>query len=168
MVWSINMVCLMHRKTTTYPYGMENYVILVPSIKKQKYLIIDFIIGSPLINVWAITIVLFLSIRIVIRKLTHTMIYTNVSALFLNTFGHSFGVADVLVTRSRSERILMFFLSLFALLSGILLSGSLFEHLTNVSDEFTINTIDDLCNDPNIDIIMPLSFNMSHYKDYIE
>lgn len=82
--------------------------------------------------------------------------------LVLNTFGLSFGLAGESANTSlisKSEKLLLWFLSLFAMLASILCSGLLFTEYATSLRMPKINSLADLSKNPQLEIWMPLDFH---------
>lgn len=84
--------------------------------------------------------------------------YNDFGSIFFNTFGLSFGTAgDSANTTlvSSSEQLLLWFLSVFAMLASILCSGMFFQEFFTSVLKPSINSLADLGNNPQIEIWMP-------------
>lgn len=115
-----------------YPHGIESYQILVRNDRITETMVWQFFVHSPLINVWAVTIVLFTGLRFGFRAFTPASRSPprSLSHIFFDTFGLSFGVTGGARTHSRAERILQVTISLFALCASLYCSGLLVQHRT--------------------------------------
>lgn len=151
-----NTPVLQYRKEYLYVGKQDSLLLIVPyQIDKKfgEFLLWTFLRQSPLVNVWTIAILLLTGARKCIWP-KHNLI-----ALFFETFGISFGMTSSKPGRNRSENILLFFISIFAMLSGILCSGIIFQQLTVSTYSPAIQSIENLEQYPHIDIITPISLN---------
>lgn len=99
---------------------------------------------SPLMNVWLLTILLITITRILIRKWTNVNVHDSMKIL-LHTFGMSFGVdSSNQSVFCRAEKIVVLFLSIFAMLASIFCSGYLFQQYTSDMSIPLIQTLNDV------------------------
>lgn len=125
-----------------YPHDYDNFVIIVPNLLKEHNNLINIIIDSPLVNVWAITICIVTIVRCIFKyilKNSNDWMYT-----FIETYGISFGTTSAAKSTKLSDQIIVLFLSIFSLIAGIFCSGILFQQYATVSFEPRINTLDDI------------------------
>lgn len=111
----------------------------------------ELVRDSPLINVWLFNIFLITIIRIVIIKWTCGSVNDSTRVL-LYTFGMSFGVGTSDSVSCRAERLVVLFLSIFAMLASIFCSGYLYQQYTSDSRIPVIQTLSDL-NKSNLNIL---------------
>lgn len=118
-----------------YPHRIEAFVIVVSNKRVKKLFLAEFFCNSPLLNVWAVSIVLFTFIRVSLRTCTATLTknHTIVRILF-DTFGLTFGMTAGLGDTRRRERSITALISVFALISSIFCSGMLVQ-----SRSFNVN-----------------------------
>lgn len=142
---------------------MEKYIIVVLNKLERKLTLFLSVLEMPLISVWTIAIIIFAFLRKVLRSVLNSE-YKHFGTIFLYTFGLSFGTAgnsNYTTHTSSSERLLLSFLSIFAMLAGILYSGMLFNEFSTSLLVPSINSLEDLGKNPHIEIWMPLEFDNS-------
>lgn len=142
---------------------MENYVIVVPNKLERKTKLLISILEMPLISVWAFAIIIFSIFRKILRTVLKSK-YNDFSSIFLNTFGLSFGTAGDSANSkmiSSSEQLLIWFLSVFAMLASNLCSGMLFTEFSTSLLMPSINSLVDLGRNPHIEIWIPAEFDIS-------
>lgn len=142
---------------------MEKYIIVVANQMEPKSTVLLSMIQMPLISVWALAILIFAVFRKIIRTVLRSK-YNDFSTIFLNTFGLSFGTAGDSANASlvsSSENLLIWFLSVFAMLASLLCSGMLFTEFSTSLLIPRINSLQDLGNNPHIEIWMPREFDIS-------
>lgn len=142
---------------------MEQYIIVVANQMERKSTVFLSMMQMPLISVWALAILIFAVFRKIFRFVLQTK-YNDFSTIFLNTFGLSFGTAGDSANASlvsSSENLLIWFLSVFAVLASLLCSGMLFTEFSTSQLIPTINSLEDLGKNPQIDIWMPREFDIS-------
>lgn len=110
-------------------FSTEKLVIVTPIDYASTSISLLSIVKSPLVNVWALTILLFTSLRKLLQKCTASIPRRFVDLLF-ETFGIVFGTASGSAIYNRPERVLVLFLLLAAWLAGIFCTGMLFEKLS--------------------------------------
>lgn len=98
---------------------------------------------SPLINVWLFIIIVMTIVRILIKKWLNQKL-SDWTAILLHTFGMSFSVPSSQVISNRSEKVLILFLGMFAILASIFCSGYLIKQYTIDSQTRLIKTLEDL------------------------
>lgn len=149
-----------------YPHDLETYIIVVPNLLQRKSTLFLSILQMPLLNVWAVAIILFAISRKIIRSVQKSKLNDFTEILF-NTFGLSFGTAGQSASTtliSSSEQLLVLFLSLFSMLAGILCSGILFKEYATSSLISKINSLEDLGRNPEIEVVMPPTLDISTEK----
>lgn len=147
-----------------YPsYELEKYTLVVPNLLRRKSALFLSILQMPLLSVWAVAIILFAIFRKIIRSVQKSKFY-DFGEIFFNTFALSFGTAGQSANTtliSGSEHLLIWFLSLFAMLASILCSGIFFKEFTTISLIPSINSLEDLGRYPQIEVLMPSNFHNS-------
>lgn len=155
-------------KNLLYPHDMEYLVVLVPYQKKEQSEMLNYLLKSPLLNVWAIAIVLSTFVRIMLQDLYN---YKHKIAnrterqwlrVIFSTIGIAFGTSSENRIYGRAERTFILFLSIFALLTGILVSGYLFQQFSFVSYTPKISTLAELYAESNLSVIGPPDVNIWH------
>lgn len=140
-----------------YPHRIESYVIVVPTEYNEKSEILNYIIESPLFNIWMVTIILISIVRVLLQYFIHSKIQA--IQVWFETIGITFGTTGGPVIHNRPERILILFLSIFSIISGIFFSGLLFKQFTISSYMHTINSLQDLKQYADIPIYVPEDFD---------
>lgn len=146
-----------------YPHEFEKYMIVVPNTLERKSTLLLSIAQMPLFSVWALAIIIFAVFRKILRSVLNTR-YNDFSIILLNTFGLSFGTAGESANSnliSSSEQLLLWFLSLFAMLASNLCSGMLFAEFSTSVLTPSINCLADLGKNSHIEIFMPHEFDNS-------
>lgn len=136
-----------------YPHEFTEYVILVKSELIEKTAgSSDQLLKSPLFTVWTSAIVVFSVVRILVRRILcfRYSISNDFLYILFNTFGLSFGTTPASGLNSRTEKIIVLFISLFGVLAGIFCAGFLFEQLTHSNFVQVINSFEDLLNNPKV------------------
>lgn len=141
---------------------MEKYIIVVHNKLERKLTQFLSILEMPLISVWAFAILIFSICRKILRSVLKSK-YNEFSSIFFNTFGLTFGTAggsNNTTLISGSEQLLLWFLSLFAIMANILCSGMLFKEFSTSLLMPSINSLDDLGKNPNMEVLMPTEFDI--------
>lgn len=141
-----------------YPIDYQNYILVVPFLMRAQSTILKSILEFPLLNVWAITIGIFMICRKLVRIILKAR-KTYLFELFINTFGLSFGTTFPTNVTSRSETILVLFLSVFSIVANNLCSGYLFQQLSTSTNLPAINSLADLNDFMHIDVYIPTFFS---------
>lgn len=125
-----------------YPHDSERYVMIVPNqlnLDTTELIIVSFLRESPLINVWAAVIIIFSISRYAVA------LQRSFGDTIFNTVGLIFGTASPgNCVSGRPERILVLFISIVCLLSGILFTGFIFQQFIINSFKPTINSLEEL------------------------
>lgn len=142
-----------------YPHDYKKFILVVPYIHKIQSTFWQSILNFPLINVWAIAILIFY----ICRKFIHFVLPSKRNAphngTLINTYGMSFGVTAAPANISNStEKLLLLFLSIFALVASNLCSSILFSQFSTSSEEPAIQTFQDLGKFKTIDLMVPVLF----------
>lgn len=146
-----------------YPHEMENFVIVVPNKVQRKSTFFQSILQMPLISVWAFTIIIFTIFRKIIRSVMQSE-NNYFNAILLNTLGLTFGTAGESTNTTlicSSEQLLIWFLSLCAMMASNLCSGLLFTEFVTSVQTPSINSLADLGKNSHIEIYMPSDFDKS-------
>lgn len=143
-----------------YPHDFVDYVIIVPNDRNEQSTVSNELLSSPLFKVWASSIILFTVMRIMIRKLypERDIQHTSQNALiyiFFNTFGLSFGTTSAHGASNLTEKIVVLFVSIFCILSGIFCTGFLLVKMTSSKNVPKINSIAELMEHPELTVIIP-------------
>lgn len=139
-----------------YPHEFEKFVLVVPNTLIHNSFL-NNLINSPLITVWFLEIILVTLVRIIFQKLIPSNRRNDWCGIFFNSLGFAFGVTTSTLINSRSERILVLFMTIFSLVSGIFCSGYLFQQFTTFTNVNAINSLDDLRN-TNMDLVLPAEY----------
>lgn len=146
-----------------YPHEIEKFIIVVPNLVQRKSTLFLSILQMPLLNVWALAIIIFSIFRQILRSVLKSKSH-DFNSILLNTFGLTFGTAGSSANTtkiSNSEQILIWFLSLFGMLASVLCSGMLFQEFVTSSLISSINSLADLGKNAHIEIWMPEDFDNS-------
>lgn len=146
-----------------YPHKYIEYVIIVPSDIKEQSGIGDMLLKSPLFTVWAIIVGIITLTRMIVRKVLafnnnfdernsnqNAIIY-----IVFNTFGLSFGATSVTGAQSRTEKVIVLFLSFFCMVAGILCTGFLLEQVMGVKSEQKINSLEQILLEKDLKVAVP-------------
>lgn len=141
---------------STYPHEMDSIVVIVPNIRLVQTSMLTTLLEMPLFSVWAFAIGLFSVSRKAIRKILQKP-KNYFFEILIDTFGISFatggGTASA-VLHSRTENLLLLFLSVFSMLASIFCSGILFQQMTSSTSRPAINSLKDLSAHPHLDVKM--------------
>lgn len=155
-----------HGDMPLYPNEYESFVIVVPNILHSHSSFFKTLLSTPLVNIW----VLAISIFSLGRKALRTLIGSHSNSfieIFFNTFGMSFSATSQTPRRgsaadtNRPERVLVLFLSIFAMLAGILCSGMLFQQFTTTAKLSSIKSLEDLGEHLELEIWMLSDLHIS-------
>ncbi|KAJ6643874.1 hypothetical protein Bhyg_08839 [Pseudolycoriella hygida] len=127
--------------TNLYPHDTDNFILIVPKIFKSKTEYSQ-ILKSPLIYVWTPTVAIVAIIRFIFNKIRKTD--KKLVDISLETFGLSLGMSFSAAISSAAENCLLWFFCLGTMLSGMLLSSSMFQGFTLQLDHLTINNLKQL------------------------
>lgn len=160
-----------HGDMPLYPNEYELFVLVVPNIyhDRSRFSVVQIIRRQPLITIWVVAILLFSFVRKCIRSALKTKPTAYVDIL-INTFGMSFGSTGPNPKRgsaddtNRSDRLLVVFVSVFAMLASILCSGVLFQQFTTVSTMSSIKSLEDLGEHLELEIWMLEDLHVSTEK----
>lgn len=128
---------------------------MVSNKRVNKVFLWQFFSHSPLLNVWAVSIIAFTIIRVRLRPFTSTLTKNNsILRILLDTFGLSFGTTSGLRDTRQNERLITVIISSFALISSIYCSGMLIQHRSANINVPSYQTKDDIIRD-RIPILYP-------------
>ncbi|KAJ6643877.1 hypothetical protein Bhyg_08842 [Pseudolycoriella hygida] len=124
-----------------YPHDMDNFILIVPKRFKSK---IEYgqMLKSPLILVWAPVVALVTITRLIFNKILKTD--KNPVDVSLQTFGLSLGMSFKAAISSATENLLLWTFCLGTMLSGMLLSSSMFQGFALQLDILTISNLEEL------------------------
>ncbi|KAJ6643876.1 hypothetical protein Bhyg_08841 [Pseudolycoriella hygida] len=124
-----------------YPHDTDNFILIVPKRFKSK---IDYgqILKSPLILVWAPLVAIVAVTRFIFNKIKKTD--KNLFLISLETFGLSLGMSFDAPISSAGENFLLWCFCLGTMLSGMLLSSSMFQGFALQLEILTINNLKEL------------------------
>lgn len=145
-----------------YPHDFTEYVILVPNDRIVVSAVMDKLLESPLLTVWASAICLFTIMRIFMRNFqldrrigkSHVKRNDFVYIVF-NTFGLSFGTTSPHGVHTQAEMIIVLLISIFCLLAGNLCTGFIFEQLTLTISLPAINSFQELLANRELHLVRP-------------
>lgn len=144
-----------------YPHDVEEYVIVVPTKLDSNLTLLDYILKSPLLNVWALAILLFTINRKFLQYFTNASKQLRWSDITIETIGLSFGSTAGRQIANRPERIAILFLSVFSILANILCSSLLFQQLSFVSYKPNILKLCDINKSKHLNVYYPAIFRAS-------
>lgn len=149
-----------------YPHKIIDIVIIVPSDIKEQSGIGDMLSKSPLFTVWAICVGIITVTRMLVRKLLalnnnldkrnnnqNAFIY-----IVFNTFGLSFGATSVQGAESRTEKVIVLFLSIFCIVAGILCTGFMLEQIIETKSEQKINSFEQVLLEDDLQLMVPSEY----------
>lgn len=124
-----------------YPHDTDNFLIVVPKILKSET---EYgqLLKSPLVVVWGPIIIAVTIVRYIFNKIMKTD--KSVVDIFLQTYGLSLGMSSNAVIKSASENLLLWWFCLGTMLSGMLLSSSMFQGFALQTKIPTINNLKEL------------------------
>ncbi|KAJ6643869.1 hypothetical protein Bhyg_08834 [Pseudolycoriella hygida] len=127
--------------TYLYPHDTDNFVLIVPKrfLSETEY---GHIFKSPLVLVWAPVAIIVSIARFIFNKIRETG--KNLGDIFLETFGLSLGMSFNATISSAAENLLLWCFCLATMLSGMLLSSSMFQGFALQLDILTINNLEEL------------------------
>ncbi|KAJ6643883.1 hypothetical protein Bhyg_08848, partial [Pseudolycoriella hygida] len=124
-----------------YPHDTDNFILIAPR-RFQSKIEYDHILKSPLILVWAPVVAMVAIIRFIFNKFRKTdKKLVNIS---LQTFGLSLGMSFNATISTAAENLLLWCFCLATMLSGMLLSSSMFQGFALQLDILTINNLEEL------------------------
>ncbi|KAJ6643880.1 hypothetical protein Bhyg_08845 [Pseudolycoriella hygida] len=124
-----------------YPHDTDNFILIVPR-RFQSTTEYDHILKSPLILVWAPIVAIVAIIRFVFNKIRKTD--KRLVDISLQTFGLSLGMSFTARISTAAENLLLWCFCLATMLSGMLLSTSMFQGFALQLDILTINNLEEL------------------------
>lgn len=123
-----------------YPHTMLNYVVIVPNDKITKIIMI-----TDLINYSEGMVLIFVLLRFLIRIMSLVPNDVCRSSIWIDTMGMAIGFSshgsDTI--KNRPERILVFTVSVFAILIGTLYSGIAYQQITE-RKSILVNSIENV------------------------
>lgn len=128
---------------STLPYRYDRTVVIVPNTNIGTVILLQNLFRSTIFIIWIGTAFGFTILRKLFQHLTNSPI-VSVTSLFFDSLGLLIGTASGRPVFNRPERLLKLWLSIFALLSGLLFSGYLFQQLASASVTAGINSLADL------------------------
>lgn len=152
------MISVPHDMRPLYPHEVENYILCVANGEHKQSKLLDSILKFPLFNVWSLTIITVTLVRIMLRALQRSP-RNHFLPILITTCGLCFGAVSSIKVSNRPERVLLLFVSLFTLVSGILCSGLLFQKVATSIDLPDITSLAQLGQHSNFDIYMPQDFD---------
>lgn len=126
-------------------HSTARYVVVVPYFGSASSSLGQILYDSPLFNIWCALIVVFIVIRLFIRKL-YRLENENYDLTYIpfNTIGLSFGCTSPQNTQRRSENIIVLFIGVSSIFTGIFCSGILLQSLVGSLRRPYINSVEDL------------------------
>lgn len=154
--------CSAIQNNYTFPYRRDRMVIVVPN--QASYTTGPFRNAARLFIVFALILssIGFTFLRRFFKKIANQT--ETVSTLFFNSFGLSLGTISKAKSNNMAESVLIFTISLFALLTSLILSGYLFQQFTRNVSTSNIDTLAELKHTTIIVLIDKLFKNIT--KDY--
>ncbi|KAJ6643884.1 putative AC9 transposase, partial [Pseudolycoriella hygida] len=127
--------------THLYPHDTDNFVLVVPR-RYQSKIEYDHILKSPLILVWAPVVAMVAIVRFIFNKFRKTD--KKLVDISLQTFGLSLGMSFNATISTAAENLLLWCFCLATMLTGMLLSSSMFQGFALQLDILTINNLEEL------------------------
>ncbi|KAJ6643878.1 hypothetical protein Bhyg_08843 [Pseudolycoriella hygida] len=150
--------------TYLYPHDTDNFILIVPRRHKSK-IEYDQILKSPLILVWTPLVAIVAVTRFIFNKIRKTD--RSIVAIALETFGLSLGMSFSAAISSKAKNLLLWCFCLGTMLSGMLLSSSMFQGFALQLDILTINNLKEL-EMSGLEVIVPLrSESVEYFFDNI-
>lgn len=146
-----------------YPHAFDQFVVVVPTQYQSVSKLLQTMMNNPITRIWAITIITFTIMRKLSQKFgsfENKNRAAGSTSIFFQTLGVTFGTTGQ-EPKNRSEAVLLLFLTLFALLSGILCSGLFFQQITTSVKTPTITTIAQLLQRKDLEMVLPVWMNES-------
>ena len=128
----------------SYPFNEDKLVIIVPNKMVATSLLIKLILESPLLVVWSITIIVMTILRLAFLQKNGKNRANHTGRIILDTYSIAFTGAGFVTIKKRPERILMFSLSIFSILSSIFCTSLIFQQYTSDLMHPVINSIEEL------------------------
>lgn len=125
------------------------YLVVVPRIVIESNRFLDYFNPVKVVAGLLLSTSIFVGIRYCCRLVDTTLVNKNSSLVssFIDTFGRSLGIGTgAWLGRSTAERQLLTVISIFAILSGSIFSGVLYEQQLFMHEQkFRLNSLDDIC-----------------------
>lgn len=135
--------CQRANNNSTLPYRYDRTVVIVPNTNIGTVILLQNLFRSTIFIIWIGTAFGFTLLRRLFQHLTNSPTLS-VASLFFDSLGLLVGTTSGRPVFNRPERILKLWLSIFALLTGLLFSGYLFQQLASASATAGINSLADL------------------------
>lgn len=150
-------------RSQLYPHAFDSFVVVVPTQYQSVSKLLQSMLNNPITRIWAITIITFTVMRKFCQhfgSFGRTCRAASSTTIYFQTLGVTFGSTGQ-QPKNRSEAVLLLFLTLFALLSGILCSGLFFQQFTASDKTPTITTFEQLLERTDLEIVLPVWMNAS-------
>lgn len=155
-----------HKPRKLIPHTTGVYVVIVPYLGSSSISLSAVLYDSPLFTVWCACLIYFVVVRLVIRCF-HSIEINRNELIYIpfNTIGLSFGTTAAGSVRTRSESIVIVFIAISSIFTGILCSGILLQSFVVSSSRPTINSLEDIYKFPNL-TFMSNTFINTYILDY--
>lgn len=152
-----------------YPHTLSHYVVVVPYFGSTTLSLGRILYDSPIFNIWCISVVVFIIVRIIIRKsqrANNGLDHNKLTYIPFNTIGLSFGTTSAANSLwSRPENIVVFFIGLSSIFTGIFCSGILLQSFVGSISIPNINSLKDLNKYPSLRYVSNQFANTEYFDN---
>lgn len=126
-------------------HTVAHFVVVVPYVGSTSSSVGQILYDSPIFNIWCASVVSFIIVRLCIRRCMFIKICLNeISYIPFNTIGLSFGTTSAKSVRNRSENLVVLFIEVSSIFTGVFCSGILLQSFVGSSNRPIINSLADL------------------------
>lgn len=148
-----------------YPHSFDPYVLIVPTQYQSASKLFQLMMYNNVSNIWVVAILSFTLVRKLCQHYgsvgrAHRRPASAWTTIYFQTVGVSFGGTGQ-QPKNRSEAIAMLFLTLFALLGGIMYSGMIFAQFSTSDQSPTIQSVAQLVQRTDVELVLPRGLNAS-------
>lgn len=131
--------------TKLVPHRTADYVVIVPYMAGSNESLANLLYESHLFNVWCISLVAFIIARIFLRH-CHSSLRSINELIYIpiNTIGVSFGTTSADPTKSRPERIVILFVAISSIFTGMFCADILLQTFIASPLRPLINSLEDV------------------------